>query len=329
MENVTHTLTGLMLARAGLNRFTPHAAWIMAVAANVPDIDIVSALGGALNYLHWHRHFTHAIVTIPLTALLPVLVMRLFGPLPWMRAWAISAVGVASHLLLDWTNIYGIRLLLPFSDRWLRLDVTNVVDFPILVVLAVGSLWPLLSRLVSSEIGARPGQGRGLAIFALAFILLYNCGRGVLHTRAVAMLESRTYDGSVPSRSAALPHFIDPFRWTGVVETPYAFVVVPANLHGNFDPSAGRTLYKPEPSPALDVARNTDTIRRFLEFSQLPYWRLEPAAEPENAVRVDVMDLRFGSPPQERFVTEVLIGPDFKVIRSGFHFGAVRPSSWR
>ena len=46
----------------------------------------------------------------------------------WKMAFLVSLVGVASHLVLDLTNVYGIRLLLPFSARWLRLDITSVVD---------------------------------------------------------------------------------------------------------------------------------------------------------------------------------------------------------
>lgn len=314
-----------MLARAGLNRLTPRAAGLLVLAANIPDIDVAAAFGGSLNYLHWHRHITHSIAALPILALLPVCVTRLFGRLPWKRAWSASLIAVATHLLMDWTNIYGIRLLLPFSDRWLRLDITNIIDPIILGALMAASLWPVLSRLVSAEIGARPGEGRGLAICALAFVMLYNCGRGVLHARAVGLIEARTYNGSVPARVAALPHIINPFTWVGLVETASAFVTVPVNLLADFDPSAGRIFFKPEPSSALDTARNTGTVRRFLEFSQFPFWRVTPAPEPANAVRVDVMDLRFGAPPEERFVVSVLVAPNSKVIDSSFRFGPVRP----
>ena len=51
MDNLTHTAVGLFLNRAGLGRDVPHAGWILLLAANIPDIDIVSAAGGALSYL--------------------------------------------------------------------------------------------------------------------------------------------------------------------------------------------------------------------------------------------------------------------------------------
>ena len=45
MDNLTHTLTGVLLARAGLNRLTPRAMLIVIIAANVPDFDVVQSRG--------------------------------------------------------------------------------------------------------------------------------------------------------------------------------------------------------------------------------------------------------------------------------------------
>src|SRR5687767_1942277 len=120
MDNLTHSLTGLMLSRAGLNKAVPRASWLLLMAANAPDVDVISMIGGAGTYLQYHRWMTHALVMLPVIAILPVLAMRfLFRQrLPWLRAWTVSLIGVASHVALDFTNPYGIRLLLPFSDAW-------------------------------------------------------------------------------------------------------------------------------------------------------------------------------------------------------------------
>src|SRR5437588_5837978 len=100
MDQLTHSATGLFLSRAGLHRVTPYAGVILMLAANAPDIDIVSAVGGPLTYLHYHRYLTHSLALLPLIALLPVLAVRLFArqPLRWPGAYLISAAGVASHL---------------------------------------------------------------------------------------------------------------------------------------------------------------------------------------------------------------------------------------
>ena len=71
MDNLTHSLVGLAFSRVGLNRLTPQATAVLLLAANAPDIDVVSAAGGSLNYLHYHRHLTHSLLMAPVMALLP------------------------------------------------------------------------------------------------------------------------------------------------------------------------------------------------------------------------------------------------------------------
>ena len=171
MDNLTHSLTGILLSRAGLDRMTPHATWILFLAANAPDIDVVSAFGGSLNYLHYHRHITHSLVMLPVLPLFCVLAVRLLSrqPLNWLGAYCIALIGVASHLILDLTNIYGVRLLLPFSGQWLRLDITGVIDFWIWGALLFAMCAPVLARLVNAEIGAAT-QAKGGARARICYL---------------------------------------------------------------------------------------------------------------------------------------------------------------
>ena len=76
MDNITHSLVGLMLARAGLEKTTPHGAAMMVLAANAPDIDAIFWFSGTWMYLEWHRTYPHAIAFAPLVALLPMLLAR-------------------------------------------------------------------------------------------------------------------------------------------------------------------------------------------------------------------------------------------------------------
>jgi inner membrane protein len=326
MDPLTHTLTGLALSRAGLNRFSAYATPVLLLAANAADIDIVTAPWGAVNYLHYHRHITHAFVTIPLMALLAVLVVRPFArkPFPWKTAYLVALVGAASHPLLDWMNVYGVRFLLPFSKKWYALDIASLPDFWMLGMLLLAAVAPWFSRLVSSEIGARSGTGRGWAITALGFIVLFAFARYLLHERAVAELDARLYAGAAPTQVAALPGPINPFRWRGLVETESSWRVFDVNLLGEFDPTAGRILYKPEPdarqAAAAAAARRTEAFRVFLDFSRYPYWRFDPVDQPENGIRVEVMDLRFGLPPRGGFVASALVDQNGRVVESGFRY---------
>jgi inner membrane protein len=331
MDPLTHTAVGLFLSRAGLNRWTPHATPILILAANAPDIDIVTAAGGALNYLHYHRHLTHSLAAMPAMALLPLLLVRMAGrkPIRWAGAFCASLLAVGSHLLLDLTNSYGIRLFLPFSSNWLRLDLTNVVDLWIWAVFLLAVAGPFLSRLVGGEIASgrrRPEYpGRGFAIFALSFLLLYTGGRAVLHRRAAASLDARVYQQAVPLRVAALPGPANPLRWRGLVETGDFYAVADLNLAGEFDPSRSLLFYKPDASPALDSARSAPTIQEFLRFSQFPLWRVSPSAELENGRLVEVFDMRFGSPQDPGFMASALVDSDNRVVKTSFQFGRVRP----
>lgn len=328
MDNLTHTLTGILLSRSGFKRRTPHAVWILVLAANAPDIDVLSSFGGSLNLLRYHRDFTHSLAALPVLPVLCVLVVRLIGrkPLGWLRAYGIALVGVASHVALDLTNTYGVRVLSPFSGRWFHWDITSVIDFWIWGALLVAVVAPMLARLVNSEIGAgpAPGASRGFALAALAFLVLYDGARWVLHARAIATIDSRVYGGAAPRRVAAFPSAANPFEWRGLAETADTFVIEPVNLLGEFDPTQGRTFYKPEPSPVLDAARRTDVFQEFSRFSQFPFWQSTPAEQPANATRVEAVDLRFGDPQSPGFVATAIVDQRGQVLRAWFQFGGPR-----
>src|SRR5207248_2886176 len=148
---------------------------------------------------------------------------------------------------------------------------------------------------------------RRFAVAALAFILLYDCGHAILHARALAMLDARVYQGSPPVRVAAFPDPLNPWRFRGLAETRDFFSLHELDVRADFDPNAGRIFYKPEPAPALEAAARTTVFRDFLRFSQYPYWRMQPAPEPEGGVTVEVMDLRFGSPQAPAFVAGAVL----------------------
>ncbi|MFY9725195.1 MAG: metal-dependent hydrolase [Bryobacteraceae bacterium] len=331
MYNLTHTAVGLFLARAGARRWTPQATAILLVASNAPDIDVLAGLAGPLAYLRYHRGLTHALAAMPVMALLSVAAVRLAGrkPLYWPGAMAAAMLGVAVHLLLDWTNIYGERLLLPFSGRWLRLDSTSVIDLWIWAIAAVALVGPFLARMVGSEIAsgaAKPRHhGRGAAVFALAAIMALDCGRLVLHGRAVAMLDARIYQGDSPARVAALPNPFNPLRWRGLAETPGFYAVADLDVAGNFDPTRALILYKPDPDPALDAAARSPVFRQFLRFNQYPLWRVTPASTLEGGKLVELFDLRFGTPSAPGFQATALVDAQLKVLNASFGFGALRP----
>jgi len=97
------------------------------------------------------------------------------------------------------------------------------------------------------------------------------------------------------------------------------------SLTGNFDPTRGTVFHKPEPNPALEAARHTAAIHEFLRFSQFPLWRIVPVPEPENAQRVEVLDLRFGTPLAPGFLASAVLDSNLHAISTSFTFGPARP----
>jgi len=139
MDNLTHSLVGLAAAKAGLEKLSPGATALCVLASNSPDADIVTLIGGRWIYLQNHRGITHSIVgTIVLALALPLvfhgvawLIARLRKRKPETRLRGLmiaSIIVTASHPLLDWTNNYGVRLLLPWNSRWFYGDLVFIMD---------------------------------------------------------------------------------------------------------------------------------------------------------------------------------------------------------
>jgi inner membrane protein len=236
------------------------------------------------------------------------------------RPYLVSLAGVVSHLALDLTNVYGVRLLLPFSPRWLRLDITNVVDPWIWLALLMAVIAPALAGLIGSEIGDTRKPGRLAATLALLFLALYDGGRAILHQRAVETLDSRVY-GAPVRRVAAFPSASNPLVWRGLVElADSSYLLFPMHLRDPFDPDAARRLYSAADTAPAAAARQTIVFQDFLAFSQFPYWMTTPVAEPSGGSRVDVADLRFGDPPSRGFTASALLDDRRRVVRAWFRF---------
>lgn len=140
MDNLTHSLVGLTAAKAGLERLSPGATILCVLAANAPDSDVAVILfGDRWDLLQHHRGITHSFIgTAFLALLLPLIFygidrlwarLRQLSPKTNLRGLLIASfIASATHPLLDWTNNYGIRLLLPWNPRWFYGDLVFIVD---------------------------------------------------------------------------------------------------------------------------------------------------------------------------------------------------------
>ena len=126
MDNLTHSLFGLTLARTPIGRAGRGTTAALLLASNAPDIDvIVTAHGGATSYLDLHRGPTHGPLGVAGLALVVAALVwagrarlgRASGepPASFVSLWTVAAIGVLFHILMDLPTSYGTRLLSPFS----------------------------------------------------------------------------------------------------------------------------------------------------------------------------------------------------------------------
>jgi hypothetical protein len=152
-------------------------------------------------------------------------------------------------------------------------------------------------------------------------VLVYDCGRGVLHARAVATLESRLYAGAVPTRVAALPGPANPMLWKGVADTGDFYAVDSVDLLAGFDPTRALILYKPPPDAAIEAARRTPAFQEMERFSQFPLWRVSPAPDLPDGRMVQLSDLRFGTPSAPGFMATAILDARLEPVRAWFQWG--------
>jgi inner membrane protein len=154
MENLAHTLLGLSLAKAGLERATPLATTALVVSSNLPDVDVLMRFGdGTADYLKYHRGFTHGFVGLAALAVGLTLALTYLDrkfrlrrdhrrrPVRPLRIFWIAYLGGLGHAFMDLTNNYGVRPFLPFSNRWFYGDIAFVVDPWIWLILGSAVVW--------------------------------------------------------------------------------------------------------------------------------------------------------------------------------------------
>ena len=322
MDNLTHTLTGVLLARAGLRRLTPRATWISVVAANIPDIDIVVG-PSSINYLNYHRHLTHSLFAVPFMALLALLLVegitKIVRPraarLPWLHAWAAATIAASTHPLMDLTNTYGVRIFLPFSSGWHGWDIFFIVEPWLWGILLLAVVAPAAAGLVDREMGLKSPRGAKAAWAGLVVLVLFAGLKSLLHDRAVETLDAHLYDDFAATRVAAFPTPLNPWLWNGYVETDAYHQVSEVDLRETFDPSMGRKHFKPPPSPALESVRLHPLASDFLRFAQFNVITVLPTPAGH---RIQMADVRFGPAENSFFRCTFETDERHRVVRAVF-----------
>ena len=310
MDPATHFMTGAVLARTGFNRKAAYATLAMTLAAEAPDLDVLWGFKGPIAAFEHHRGWTHTLIGAPVVAAVVVGVVwaghRLLcsmrrkpprAPLRWGLMYLFALIAALSHLLLDWTNNYGVRPFFPFYPRWFAGSFVAIIEPVMLALLFIALVAPWLFGLVSSEVGARrqPFRGRGWAIAALTFIVALWCWRAWERQQALALALAGDFGGAPVLRVWADPYPVNPFRWQTIVETPTAFHIATVNtLSGDVVSNAqADVFYKPPTTLATLVAKRSPLGQAYLDWSKEFTLVTDTGVNADGQTVVTFRDLRF------------------------------------
>jgi inner membrane protein len=305
MDNICHTLVGAALAESGLRRRTRLAIPTLLIGANLPDLDVLAYLRGSLFALSFRRGWTHGVLALIVLPLVLTGVMVAWGRLIRSRNPAaldpaqllvLSTIAVWSHLFLDLLNTYGVRLLMPFSQRWFYADTLFIVDPWLWLLFGGGAVWNWLLRWRgrAAAMAERPARLAimGAAVYIGAMGVSAAAGRRMVDAEAIA-------EGLSPTATMVAPRPIDPFERSVLIRTPGGYRLGRFRWLGSpslsLDP---RPLPTGFDRPDVAAAAASPAGETFLKWSRFP---AATVREEDSGVVVRFYDLRYAGPEGSSF----------------------------
>lgn len=223
MDTLAHALLGVAFGLVAQHTATADVGgaasatgqalfWGSIVAAQVPDLDLVTMVRSHLNQIRDHHGLTHS---LPGALVLTALVAG-WASLWWPGAafttlypWLLLAM-IGGHVVPDWLTAFGTRLLLPFRNDFLALDWLSQSE-PVMTALL------LVAVVGAYQDPARAATWAGAGLLAALLFVLW---RGYNHRRICATLK-RHYEAEGPVlRVATQPHPWGLTRYQYTVDTP-------------------------------------------------------------------------------------------------------------
>jgi len=269
-------------SRAGLNKRTALATSTLVIASNLPDIDAAVFATDTLA-MSFRRGWTHGVLALATLPLVLTGAMLLYDryrsrrsgqpaigssgqPVRPGQILLLSYIGVLLHVFMDLMNSYGVRLLMPFSERWFYGDALYIVDPWLYLTLGLG--WFL------ARTNPRPAR---IGVTVAAIYVLVMLASTFVARREVAAGLAR---GGRPAdtRFMVTPVVVNPFRREVVIDMDDRYEK--GNLW--FDPRphfrpAGFGMEKGWNDPSVQPALQLPLARAFLRWSRFPFVQVNPA----------------------------------------------------
>jgi inner membrane protein len=311
VDPICHTLTGAALGCTGLQKRSRFGRATLIIAANLPDVDAVTYLVDGVDSLGIRRGVTHG---VPALVVLPVLLALAMKGLSltlrgspvkpdadFRQLWLLSAVGMATHPLLDYLNNYGLRWLMPFVDRWVYGDTLFIVDPFVWAILLAGVI---LTAAVKGDRTAWPHRPAAIALAATgAYIALNACGTLLARHATVTALQDNP-----PSRLMASPVLMRPLERRLVLEYEDVYRVGKVDLFPALSVEIeDLAIAKGDPRDLARAAATGDG-RVFLRWARFPFSESESV---HNSRVIRVMDARYVREWEDGFgAIEVIVPVD-------------------
>ena len=281
------------------------------IGANLPDIDVLAYVDGPAADLSFRRGWTHG---IPALIVLPFLLTGAMVLLDrvgrrWGRAGLpsdlvpgevlrLAVISILTHPILDSLNVYGVRWLMPFRDRWFYGDTLFIVDPWLWLVLGLGVVRSRPRRATSG-----PGDGTRPARLALGAATAYVAGMLFLGLASRGIARRELEVGGAPvDRLMVAPHLVTPLVRQVVAAQGDVYRVATFRwlVRPHLDPTSRRSVPRPRlDDRALAAARATPVGRRFLGWARFPVAQVEAA--PSGGSLIHLIDLRYADRPDGGF----------------------------
>lgn len=261
-----------------------------ALAGMAPDLDVFIASDvDPLMFLVFHRQFTHALIFIPIGALIVAgcLFPFLRKSIEFKYVYLACLLGYATHGFLDSCTSYGTQLFWPFSDYRVAWNTVSVLDpaftIPLLLSVIAGLIW----------------RRRWLPWIGLAWVFAY-LSLGVIQSqRALDAGEQLAHlRGHVPERLTIKPSIANQVLWRSIYEHDDVFYVDAIRVGLTTKPmvcgtsATAQVLEVAKHLPWLEASQQLTDIGRFSWFSQ-DYVAMDPVI-PDR-----VIDVRYSTVPNQ------------------------------
>ncbi len=341
MDSFTHSLTGLVVARAIEDKRLGNWGSIAGLTMGLfPDSDFILGLFNHQFYIQYHRDFTHSLILIPFYSLLfSWLFKKISRRDHFWGFYKICLTALLSHVILDLLTSYGTMIFSPLFEKRFSWDIIFIIDLIFSGIIFLPLMISIFSKRWSRWIC------RGSIILLTIYVLFCL----VQHERAVGLAEdfSKNLNEEI-LQIAALPQPLSPFRWANYIETRrnifQGFIDLRRSevaLHKQIETKLSselsfferlrvlNSLYQPhlevkyrswpkmQDSPWVEKALSTEGTKFYFWFARFPVVRSVNSRDGRH--RVEFMDLRFLLPDiRAPFVFYVEFDDSGKLLSEGF-----------